>query len=369
MSPQDGGWAGAAEPNLSHAWLQPTENLHVESTESLITPAELDAELPATKRSNEVVIEGRHTIDQILARTDQRLLVVVGPCSIHDEAAAIDYAERLAKLRRQVIDQLYLMMRVYFEKPRTTVGWKGLINDPHLNGSFDISEGLRRARRLLCKVTEMGLPTGTEMLDPITPQYIDDLVSWAAIGARTTESQTHRQMASGLSMPVGFKNSTEGNLQVAIDAMLAARSGHAFLGVDDDGRTSVIRTRGNPWGHAILRGGGGRSNFAENDVAEAAAMLESAGLAPNLMVDCSHANSGKKPEHQHVAWESVIGQRLAGNENLIGLMLESNLVAGRQSITDDPDHLAYGQSITDACIGWEETEQLVHWAHDQLKQR
>jgi 3-deoxy-7-phosphoheptulonate synthase len=364
------GWSGVTPPPESDpsGWgtIQPTENLHVESAVSLISPVDLDAELPATPRQNRTVVEGRATIQQILSRTDRRMMVIVGPCSIHDDKAAIEYAQRLADLRRRVIDRLFLVMRVYFEKPRTTTGWKGLINDPYLNGSFDIARGLRIARGLLLEITGLGVPTATEMLDPITPQYIDDLVCWAAIGARTTESQTHRQMASGLSMPVGFKNSTEGNLQVAVDAMNAARSSHAFLGMDEQGRTAVIKTRGNPWGHPILRGGRQTSNFNPEAVADASALLAKANLPANLMVDCSHANSGKQPENQHVAWQSVIEQRVAGNDDLIGLMLESNLFEGSQPMTEDISQLRYGVSITDSCIDWEQTEKLVMWAYDHL---
>lgn len=352
---------------------QQVQNLNVARLVSLPSPRQLDGELPSSEASRRTVLAGRRTIERILSRDDKRMLVIVGPCSIHDEKAAKEYADRLAELRRRVGDRLEIVMRVYFEKPRTTVGWKGLINDPHLDGSFDMAEGLRIARRLMMYVTELGLPTATELLDPITPQYIDDLLCWAAIGARTTESQTHRQMASGLSMPVGFKNSTEGNLQVAVDAMGSARASHAFVGVDDDGRTVIVFTRGNPWGHVILRGGGGKSNYAEKDVAAAAELLAKAGLCTSLMVDCSHANSGKKYAKQQIAWKSVIEQRVAGNVNLTGLMLESNLFEGSQptpapgSAAGTPlDSLKYGVSITDACIGWEETEELMMWAHERL---
>lgn len=342
------------------------QNVNVDRVEPLTAPSELDRQVPAGPRSHATVMEGRRAIVRILSGEDPRMLVVVGPCSIHDEKVAMDYAQRLEALRRRVSDRMELVMRVYFEKPRTTVGWKGLINDPHLNGSFDVQTGLRTARRLLVQITAMGLPTGTEVLDPITPQYIDDLVCWAAIGARTTESQTHRQMASGLSMPVGFKNSTEGSVQVALDAMQAAQSPHAFLGIDGNGHCAVVHTKGNPWGHVILRGGHQRSNFDAADVAEAAAMLRQAGLHTGLMVDCSHANSSKKHEKQQVAWRSVIDQRVDGNTNLVGLMLESNIAEGSQKLGSDPAKLVYGVSITDACIGWEETEELILWAHGKL---
>jgi 3-deoxy-7-phosphoheptulonate synthase len=348
------------------AGLQPVQNVNVASVQRLIKPIELDRELPMSAEAHRTVIAGRAAIREILQQTDDRMLVIVGPCSIHDENAARDYADRLAALNKEVGDRLLLVMRVYFEKPRTTVGWKGLINDPHLDGSFDIDAGLRTARRLLLHICELGLPTATEVLDPITPQYLDDSLCWAAIGARTTESQTHRQMASGLSMPVGYKNSTEGNLQVALDAMQAASKPHAFLGVDDEGHIAIIRTKGNPQGHVILRGGHDRSNFEPDDVREAAGLLEKAGLNTSLMVDCSHANSGKKHEKQQVAWKSVIDQRVAGNGNLVGMMLESNLVEGNQKLGDDPKALKYGVSITDACIGWDETVELIRWAHERL---
>jgi len=348
------------------AGLEPVQNINVESARRLLKPIELDAELPMSAAAHRTVVGGRSAIRAILEQTDPRMMVIVGPCSIHDEKVAREYAERLATLNREVGDRLLLVMRVYFEKPRTTVGWKGLINDPHLDGSFDIEAGLRIARKLLLDICEMGLPTATEVLDPITPQYLDDSICWAAIGARTTESQTHRQMASGLSMPVGYKNSTEGKLQVAMDAMRAASKPHAFLGADEDGRLAIIRTKGNPWGHVILRGGHDRSNFEPEDVREAATLLSAAGLSRSLMVDCSHANSGKKYEKQEVAWKSVIEQRVAGNTDLVGLMLESNLHEGNQKLGDDPSDLAYGVSITDACLGWAETEQLIRWAYERL---
>ncbi len=363
MSDSEEQQAGTDAPSTD---MLPVENLRIAQTRPLISPAEFDRVLPNNPTSHRTVIQGRRAIERILAGEDRRLLAIVGPCSIHDEAAALEYAERLAVLRDAVKDRLEVVMRVYFEKPRTTVGWKGLINDPHLDGSFDIEQGLRIARRMLIRITQLGLPTATEVLDPITPQYLDDLLCWSAIGARTTESQTHRQMASGLSMPVGFKNSTDGNLQVAIDAMTAAKHPHAFLGVDDDGRTAIVQTEGNPWGHVILRGGRERSNFAPEDVAEAAGLLEKAGLNTRMLVDCSHANSGKKAERQEVAWHSVIDQRRQDNPNLIGLMLESNLKPGNQKLGEDPSTLEYGVSITDACIGWDATEALIRSAHERL---
>jgi 3-deoxy-7-phosphoheptulonate synthase len=333
--------------------------LNVVSTELLTAPQAMKQELPLTAAANQVVVESRETIKAILSGEDPRLLIVIGPCSIHDEKAALEYAERLVSLRDAVAEQLFVVMRVYFEKPRTTVGWKGLISDPHLDGSFDMGTGLRKARRLLLSIAELGLPTGTEMLEPITPQYIDDLVSWSAIGARTTESQTHRQMASGLSMPVGFKNGTDGNLQVAIDAMISSRSPHGFLGIDADGRTAIIRTRGNPWGHTILRGGRGGPNYDAASVAGAIELLKAKKLPEAIMVDTSHANSSKKHQNQHLVWEDVIAQRVAGNRQLIGMMVESNLECGAQKLGEDRSQLKYGVSITDECIGWEETERLL----------
>lgn len=332
----------------------------------LIGPRQLEQQLPMRARSHATVVEGRQTIQAILEGRDPRMLVVVGPCSIHDAQAALDYARRLADLKHKYDQRLYIVMRVYFEKPRTTTGWKGLINDPHLDGSFDIAEGIRRARKLLLDITDLGLPAGTEMLDPITPQYIDDLIAWAAIGARTTESQTHRQMASGLSMPVGYKNATNGSLQVAIDAMQAARHPHHFLGIDETGRSCIVSTRGNAAGHVILRGGSGKPNYHPDNVQHAAKQLQNAGLDPVLMVDCSHANSGKKHEQQQVVWQSLIQQRRGGQKAIVGAMIESNLHEGRQDIPQNVSQLQYGVSVTDACIGWEKTEQLLREGYEQL---
>ena len=339
---------------------RPTQNVNVASFSPLISPGELERELPASPESVRTVVEGREAIRRVLRGEDDRLLVVVGPCSIHDVDAALEYARRLAELSRRHADRAVLVMRVYFEKPRTTLGWKGLINDPHLNGTFDMATGLRLARQLLLDITRLGLPTGTEFLDPITPQYLDDLVSWAAIGARTTESQTHRQMASGLSMPVGFKNATNGEVQIAIDAMRAARSPHHFVGIDEAGSTCVVATRGNRDGHLILRGGRDAPNYAPESVADAAAQLEAAGLHPALMVDCSHANSGKRHEEQEVVWRNLLDQRRGdGSSPIVGAMLESNLGEGSQKLDDDPKVLRYGVSITDACIGWDKTDELL----------
>ncbi len=342
----------------SHS-LEPTENLNVAGTRPILTPRQLSADLPLSPAAHRTVVDGRATIRKILTGQDPRLLVVVGPCSVHDVAAAREYASRLAPIARATADRYFIVMRVYFEKPRTTLGWKGLINDPHLNGTFDIEAGLRLARKLLLDVNEMGLPCATELLDPVVPQYIDDLISWAAIGARTTESQTHRQMASGLSMPVGYKNSTDGNLQVAIDAFRAAQGQHHFLGVDEDGRVAIVKTRGNPDGHIILRGGAGKPNFDPHNVAAAAQQLAASKLPARLMIDCSHANSSKKHENQTAIWKNIIEQRQTAGSPIVGVMVESNLVDGRQDVGPDPKTLRYGQSITDACIGWETTAELL----------
>ncbi|MEW6129663.1 MAG: 3-deoxy-7-phosphoheptulonate synthase [Acidobacteriota bacterium] len=342
----------------------PIQDLNVIEIVRLITPKALKAELPITKASIRTVVESRATIQQILRHEDTRLLVVVGPCSIHDERGALEYAERLAKLRNELSDKLYLVMRVYFEKPRTTIGWKGLINDPHLDGTYDIEAGLKKARRLLLDITQMGVPAATEFLDPIVPQYISDLISWVAIGARTTESQTHREMASGLSMPVGFKNATDGSLQVAIDAMHAAQTPHSFLGIDQSGITGVVRTKGNQFGHVVLRGGRARTNYDAKSIADAVAALKKNKLNPSLMVDCSHANANKQHEQQEAVARSVIAQRAAGNLALTGLMIESYLRAGNQPAT--ATNLQYGVSITDACVSWETTERILRYAHKQL---
>ena len=340
--------------------VQPKHNANVVATTPLTAPAAFKEQLPITPEAATAIVEGRQTIRRILNGEDNRLLVVVGPCSIHDVDAAMEYAQRLAELKSKVEDRFFIAMRVYFEKPRTTVGWKGLINDPHLDGSFDMAEGLRLARKLLIDVASLGLATATEMLEPITPQYIDDLVSWTAIGARTTESQTHRQMASGLSMPVGFKNSTDGNLQVAIDAMMSSKSQHHFLGIDDDGRTCIVQTAGNLDGHVILRGASGQPNYEPEAVAAASKRLREAGLNPLLMVDCSHANSSKKHERQEVVWQSILDQRAASNDCPInGAMIESNLHEGNQKLAADRSKMGYGVSITDACIGWEKTAELL----------
>ena len=346
--------------------MRPTHDIHVRDVVPLTSPVDLKQQLPMTERANQTVVSGRESICRILHGEDHRLLVVVGPCSIHDVKAARQYAQQLAEVSRRVEDRLLLLMRVYFEKPRTTVGWKGLINDPHLDGSFDVAAGLVMARELLLEVAEMGLPAASEMLDPITPQYTADLVSWASIGARTTESQTHRQMASGLSMPVGYKNATDGNLQIAIDAMQSARHPHSFLGIDPQGRTCVVHTTGNPWGHLILRGGRSGPNYDAQSLKRAREILEKSGLSPNLIVDCSHANSEKDHHKQEVVLGDVLQQRVAGNPNIIGMMLESNLHEGNQPLTADLAELRYGVSITDACTGWEKAVELIDHAYEVM---
>ncbi|HEY0076229.1 MAG TPA: 3-deoxy-7-phosphoheptulonate synthase [Abditibacteriaceae bacterium] len=344
----------------------PTTDLNVEDIVPLAPPRVHKNELPMTEAANRTVVEGRNAIRAILRHDDPRLLVVVGPCSIHDPQGALEYAEKLAALRDELADHLLIVMRVYFEKPRTTVGWKGLVNDPHMNGTYDIETGLKRARQLLLDVTEMGLPTATEFLDPIVPQYIADLVAWAAVGARTTESQTHREMASGLSMPVGFKNATDGSLQIALDAMQSALSPHSFLGIDQNGATAIIRTRGNRFGHVVLRGGRAATNYDTSSIEEAAKALENAGHTPAIMVDCSHANSLKQHTRQEDVARDVIGQRAAGNTSLIGLMIESYLHEGTQAVPDDLSQLQYGVSVTDACVGWKTTERMLRHAHAAL---
>ena len=344
----------------------PTQNLHVKEAVRLLTPRALKAELPVSEAGNRTVAGSRARVIDILQRRDPRLLVVVGPCSIHDVKGALEYGARLSRLRQELADEMEIVMRVYFEKPRTTIGWKGLINDPHLDGTYDIETGLKRARRLLLELAAMGLPAATEFLDPIIPQYIDDLVTWVAIGARTTESQTHREMASGLSMPVGFKNGTDGSLQIALDAMVSARTPHNFMGIDQDGVTSIIRTTGNPIGHIVLRGGRSRPNYDAASLREAESKLVQTGLPPVLMVDCSHANSGKQHARQEEVCHSVIEQRVAGNRALIGIMVESYLKEGNQPFPRNPAELCYGVSITDACLGWEVTERMLRWGAGKL---
>jgi 3-deoxy-7-phosphoheptulonate synthase len=343
----------------------PLEDTRVESFRRVVSPAQLHAELPATEPIRATVARTRAALRAILHGDDRRRFVVVGPCSVHDPAAALDYAGRLAELAREVEDALLLVMRVYFEKPRTTVGWKGLINDPGLDGSFDVERGLRLARGLLVQINALGVPAGTEALDPVTPQYFSDLVSWYAIGARTTESQTHREMASGLSAPVGFKNGTDGALEVAIHAWLAALGPHAFLGIDAQGEVSVVRTRGNPDGHVILRGGQ-RPNYDRPSLAAAVTALGGARLPARLVVDCSHGNSGRDPARQPQVLAETVAAMCAGDVGVLGAMLESNLHAGAQRLLPGAV-LRYGVSVTDACIGWDETRTCLLEAADRLR--
>jgi 3-deoxy-7-phosphoheptulonate synthase len=343
-----------------------TQDLHVKEIVRLLSPRELKARLPTTPEANATVARSRERVIRILRQEDPRLLVVVGPCSIHDKKGALEYAARLNALRQEFASRLEIVMRVYFEKPRTTIGWKGLINDPHLDGSQDIETGLKIARQLLLEITGMGLPTATEFLDPIVPQYIADLVTWAAIGARTTESQTHREMASGLSMPVGLKNSTDGSLQIAIDAMGATRHPHSFLGIDQDGATAIVRTTGNPHAHVVLRGGRSKTNYDAESIRAAEEKLKSEKLPAVLMVDCSHANSAKQFARQEDVWHSVIQQRVEGTHSLIGLMVESNLHEGNQPIPENLKDLRYGVSLTDSCIGWETTGRMLRWGYETL---
>ncbi len=342
-----------------------TQNLRVTSFEPLESPASVILRHPITAKATETVVKGRAEFRRALSGEDKRLVVIAGPCSINDPKAAHEYAEKFAALRRKVEDKLLLVMRVYFEKPRTTVGWKGLINDPHMNGSHDIVHGLKLARQILLQINEVGVPCATEFLDPIVPQYTSDLVSWAAIGARTTESQTHRQMASGLSMPVGFKNATDGSLQVALDAMVSARADHAFVGIDIDGRTSIVKTIGNPDVHLVLRGGGGKANYSKADIAYTKALLEAKPGQRQIMIDTSHGNSNKNFLNQPRVFEEVMQQFLNGETTILGLMVESYLVEGKQDL-NKTSPLVYGQSVTDGCIGWKTTEDMIMSAHARL---
>ena len=337
----------------------PTADLHVAGFVPLASPDEVKSKLPADEAALATVLRGRDDIRQAMSGQDPRLVIIIGPCSVHDPAAALEYAQRLAKLRAQHADKLVLVMRVYFEKPRTTIGWKGLINDPHGDGSCDINTGLRDARKLLLQINGLGVPCATEFLDPIVPQYTADLVTWAAIGARTTESQTHREMTSGLSMPVGFKNPTDGNLQIALNAMISARSAHVFLGIDGAGRSCIVRTNGNPDVHLVLRGGKNGANYHAADVAAAKAAMAAGPEERRIMIDCGHGQTGKDVAKTPVVFRDVLAQRQAGEKAILGMMVESNLVAGRQGLGGD---LVYGQSITDPCIDWETTDELLREA-------
>jgi 3-deoxy-7-phosphoheptulonate synthase len=347
--------------------MQNTENLNIESLTVMPSPAEVHAKLPLTEAAAKTVVEGRRTLEAILDRKDPRVFMVVGPCSIHDPVAGLDYARRLKQLADKVKDTIYIVMRVYFEKPRTSTGWKGYINDPYMDDSFRIEEGIQKGRDFLLKVNELGLPAATEALDPISPQYLGDLIAWTAIGARTSESQTHREMSSGLSTPVGFKNATDGDMDVAINAIISSSSPHSFLGVNSQGTTSIVRTRGNRYGHVVLRGGGGRPNYDTVSITLAENAIAKAKLPRNLVVDCSHANSYKKPELQPLVLRDCVNQIRSGNQSIVGFMIESNIEAGNQSIPADLSQLKYGCSVTDGCIAWDTTEQAILEMHESLK--
>ncbi|QCO22002.1 3-deoxy-7-phosphoheptulonate synthase [Acinetobacter cumulans] len=335
------------------------DDVNVKSIQTLVTPAQLKSELPLTETAYQTVLQGRETVRNILDGQDKRLFVVIGPCSIHDTKAAHEYADRLKVLSEKVKDTLYIVMRVYFEKPRTTVGWKGLINDPDMNDSFNIEKGLRLGRQLLLELNEKGLPCATEALDPNSPQYYQDLISWSAIGARTTESQTHREMSSGLSSPVGFKNGTDGGLTVATNAMQSVKHGHSFLGLNEDGQVSVINTKGNPYAHVVLRGGNGKPNYDAGSVAEAEAALAKAKVSGKIMIDASHANSNKDPYLQPLVLKNITEQIQDGNKSIVGIMVESHLKGGRQDIPTNLCDLEYGKSVTDGCIDWDTTEKVL----------
>ncbi|MGA8882572.1 MAG: 3-deoxy-7-phosphoheptulonate synthase [Acinetobacter sp.] len=343
------------------------DDVNVKSILPLVTPAELKKELPLTENVYQTVLKGRETVRNILDGKDKRLFIVIGPCSIHDTVAAHEYADRLKVLSDKIKDSIYVVMRVYFEKPRTTVGWKGLINDPDMNDSFNIEKGLRIGRQLLLELNEKGLPCATEALDPNSPQYYQDLISWSAIGARTTESQTHREMSSGLSSPVGFKNGTDGGLTVATNAMQSVKHGHSFLGLNDQGQVSVIHTSGNPYAHVVLRGGNGKPNYDAGSVADAEAALAKAKVSGKIMIDTSHANSNKDPYLQPLVLKNITEQILDGNKSIVGLMVESHLKGGRQDIPADLNDLEYGKSVTDGCIDWETTEKALLDMHEALK--
>ncbi|MDR2787559.1 MAG: 3-deoxy-7-phosphoheptulonate synthase [Candidatus Accumulibacter sp.] len=344
------------------------ENINVADFDSMPSPDEIHARVPLSERAARTVLGGRETLRGILDRADPRLFAVVGPCSIHDPAAGRDYARRLKKLGDELSDALLLVMRVYFEKPRTTTGWKGFINDPDMDDSFKIAKGMELARAFLHDVAEMGLPAGTEALDPISPQYLGDLVSWTAIGARTSEAQTHRELASGLSTPVGFKNGTNGDIDVAVNAILSASRPHSFLGINSEGRSAIVRTRGNRYGHLVLRGGDGRPNYDTVSIRIVERALAKAGLPASIVVDCSHANSDKNPELQPLVLSDVMNQIRCGNTSVLGVMIESNLVGGKQPIPGNPALLRYGCSVTDACVDWETTEKMLREAAEALRE-
>ena len=335
-----------------------TDNLNIKQFKPLTAPDQLKADLPETDAASHVVAEARHAIEKILRREDTRRMVIIGPCSLHDEEATLDYARRLQKVQKACSEQLLIIMRAYFEKPRTTLGWKGMLYDPHLDGTYDLDLGIRKSRKLLCEIAEIGLPCATEFLDPIVPQYLADLIAWAAIGARTTESQIHRQMASGLSMPIGFKNATDGNLAVAMDAIKAASNPHSFLGIDRNGQVIVAETKGNPYGHLVMRGGSSGPNYASEYVAFAEVLLNKAHVPNGIVIDCSHANSHKNHKRQREVLLDIVDQINSDNTSIAGVMMESFIAEGKQSI-GAAGGLKYGRSLTDSCIGWDETEELI----------
>jgi 3-deoxy-7-phosphoheptulonate synthase len=343
------------------------ENINVTAFDAMPSPEAIHAKLPISDKAAQTVTESRQALRNILEHKDHRLFVVVGPCSIHDPVAGMDYARRLKALADEVSDTLLIVMRVYFEKPRTTVGWKGYINDPFMDDTFRIDMGMEKARDFLLQINELGLPTGTEALDPISPQYLGDLISWSAIGARTTESQTHREMSSGLSTPVGFKNGTNGDLSIAINAILSASRPHSFLGINSEGNVAIVRTKGNEYGHIVLRGGDGKPNYDAVSIAVTEQALDKAKLPANIVVDCSHANSAKKPELQPLVMNDIVNQVRAGNKSIVGVMIESNIEAGNQSIPADLSKLKYGCSVTDGCIDWETTEKTLREAATRLR--
>lgn len=345
----------------------PLENINIEKIEPLFSPRQLKTTLPCHEDVRRTVFYARETINNILLKKDTRLLGVIGPCSIHDESAAIAYAKKFKDLRDAVSDTMYLVMRVYFEKPRTTVGWRGLLIDPDMNNSNNISHGLHMGRDLLIKINSLGVPAGSEYLDPVVPNYIDDLVCWASIGARTIESQTHRDMASGVSVPVGFKNSTDGSVENAVNAMLLSATPRGFIGINSDGDTSIVNTKGNTFTHLILRGGRTGPNYFPDDIDNAAKIMESSGLPPRIVVDCSHGNALKNHKNQSRVLHSVLQQYLAGEKRIIGFMLESNLYEGNQRMDNGKKDLEYGVSVTDACISFEETEEIIMNTHESIK--
>lgn len=345
----------------------PLEDVNVASFDAMPSPQELHERLPLSERAAGVVMRGREALRDILDRKDPRMFIIVGPCSIHDPVAGLEYARRLRQLQEKVSDTLLLVMRVYFEKPRTTTGWKGYINDPDMDDSFHVDRGMANARAFLLQMCELGLPAGTEALDPVSPQYLGDLIAWTAIGARTSESQTHREIASGLSTPVGFKNGTTGDIGIAVNAILSASRPHSFLGLNSQGRVAIVRTKGNRYGHVVLRGGEGRPNYDTVSVTMTEKALANAGLPANIVIDCSHANSYKDAALQPLVMADVVNQVRFGNKSLVGAMIESNLVAGKQAIPADLSQLVYGCSVTDACVAWDTTEEMICSAAEALR--